>query len=58
MKTPRQGFCVWFTGLSGSGKSTTATHLAELLEAEQRIVTVLEGDRIRTHLSKGLGFTK
>lgn len=58
MTTPREGFCVWFTGLSGSGKSTTATELAELLEAEQRIVTVLDGDRIRTHLSKGLGFSR
>jgi sulfate adenylyltransferase len=58
MKTPHQGFCVWLTGLSGSGKSTTATSLAELLEAEQRIVTVLDGDRIRAHLSKGLGYSR
>ena len=58
MTAPHQGFCVWFTGLSGSGKSTTATELAELLEAAGRIVTVLDGDRIRTHLSKGLGFSR
>lgn len=58
MTKPHRGFCVWFTGLSGSGKSTTATALAELLEAEHRVVTVLDGDLIRTHLSKGLGFSR
>lgn len=58
MKPAHQGFCVWFTGLSASGKSTTAARLAELLEAEQRVVTVLDGDRIRTHLSEGLGFSR
>jgi len=53
-----QGFTLWFTGLSGSGKST----LSELLEAEFRRreykVEVLDGDIVRTHLSKGLGFSK
>jgi sulfate adenylyltransferase len=53
-----QGFCVWFTGLSGAGKTTTADILAvKLLEAGRR-VTVLDGDVVRTHLSKGLGFGK
>jgi sulfate adenylyltransferase len=56
--TPDQGFCVWLTGLSGSGKSTTATHLSGLLEAEQRIVSVLDGDQVRAHLSKGLGYSR
>jgi sulfate adenylyltransferase len=54
----KQGFCVWFTGLSGSGKSTTADVLARLLEDMGRTVTVLDGDRIRTHLSRGLGFSR
>jgi sulfate adenylyltransferase len=54
----QQGFCVWFTGLSGAGKTTTADLLAvKLLEAGRR-VTVLDGDVVRTHLSKGLGFGK
>ncbi len=55
---PRPGCCVWFTGLSGAGKSTTAAVLARLLEAEGRTVTVLDGDVVRTHLSRGLGFSK
>lgn len=54
----KQGFCIWFTGLSGSGKSTTAEVLAVLLREHGREVTVLDGDVVRTHLSKGLGFTK
>jgi sulfate adenylyltransferase len=52
----RQGFCVWFTGLSGAGKSTTADILAVKLLERGRQVTVLDGDVVRTHLSKGLGF--
>jgi len=55
---PRPGCCVWFTGLSGAGKSTTAAVLARLLEADGRTVTVLDGDIVRTHLSRGLGFSK
>jgi len=54
----RQGVCVWFTGLSGSGKSTTADILTVLLLEHGRQVTVLDGDVVRTHLSKGLGFSK
>jgi sulfate adenylyltransferase len=54
----RQGFCLWFTGLSGAGKSTTAEILAVRLLEHGRQVTVLDGDVVRTHLSKGLGFSK
>jgi sulfate adenylyltransferase len=54
----RQGFCVWFTGLSGAGKTTTAEVLVRLLLERGRNVTVLDGDVVRTHLSKGLGFSK
>jgi sulfate adenylyltransferase len=54
----RPGVCVWFTGLSGSGKTTTADALVELLRARGRVVTVLDGDVVRTHLSKGLGFSR
>jgi sulfate adenylyltransferase len=54
----RQGVCLWFTGLSGSGKSTVAEHLVNQLLESGRSVTVLDGDVVRTHLSKGLGFSK
>ena len=54
----RQGFCLWFTGLSGSGKSTTADILTIMLLEHGRQVTLLDGDVVRTHLSKGLGFSK
>lgn len=53
-----QGVCVWFTGLSAAGKSTTAEVLTVLLQEHGRQVTVLDGDVVRTHLSKGLGFSK
>ncbi len=53
-----QGACIWFTGLSGSGKSTTASALIPLIVARGRKVTELDGDVVRTHLSKGLGFSK
>ncbi|MCA1816344.1 MAG: bifunctional sulfate adenylyltransferase/adenylylsulfate kinase [Acidobacteria bacterium] len=53
-----QGFCLWFTGLSGAGKSTTAEILAVKLMEHGRRVTVLDGDVVRTNLSKGLGFSK
>ena len=54
----RQGVCIWFTGFSGSGKSTTAEVLIALLPEHGRQVTLLDGDVVRTHLSKGLGFSK
>jgi len=58
---PRQsrGLVVLFTGLSGSGKSTLATLLAtRLLETDARSVTVLDGDRVRRHLTAGFGFSR
>jgi sulfate adenylyltransferase len=54
----KQGLCIWFTGLSGSGKSTTAEILTVRLQEIGRQVTVLDGDVVRTHLSRGLGFSK
>jgi sulfate adenylyltransferase len=54
----QQGVCIWFTGLSGAGKSTTAEVLTVLLLERGRQATVLDGDVVRTHLSKGLGFSK
>lgn len=54
----RQGFCVWLTGLSGAGKSTVADILIVLLLEHGRQSTLLDGDLVRTHLSKGLGFSK
>ena len=54
----QQGVCIWFTGLSGAGKSTTAEALSVLLLERGRQATVLDGDVVRTHLSKGLGFSK
>lgn len=54
----RRGVCIWFTGLSGSGKSTTAEVLVSMVYEYGRQVTVLDGDVVRTNLSKGLGFSK
>jgi len=54
----KQGFCIWFTGLSGSGKSTTAEILTSLMLEHGRQITLLDGDVVRTHLSKGLGFSR
>ena len=54
----QRGFCVWFTGLSGAGKSTIADILAILLMQHGKQATLLDGDVVRTHLSKGLGFSK
>ena len=53
-----KGFTLWFTGMSGAGKSTLANLLADELRARGHLVEVLDGDEIRTHLSKGLGFSK
>jgi sulfate adenylyltransferase len=49
---------VWLTGLSGAGKSTISQIVATDLTAAGRVVTLLDGDVVRTHLSKGLGFSK
>jgi sulfate adenylyltransferase len=54
----QQGVCIWFTGLSGAGKTATAELVAQLLLEHGRQATVLDGDVVRTHLSKGLGFSK
>ena len=54
----KQGFCIWFTGLSAAGKSTTAEILTVLLQEFGRQVTLLDGDVVRNHLSRGLGFSK
>jgi adenylylsulfate kinase len=54
----RSGFTLWFTGLSGSGKSTIAETVGRQLEEAGRLVEYLDGDVVRTHLSKGLGFSK
>ena len=53
-----QGFTLWLTGLSGAGKSTLAGELAPLLRERGVPVEVLDGDEVRTHLSKGLGFSR
>ncbi len=53
-----RGAVVWFTGLSGAGKTTIATALAPELVALGRRVEVLDGDIVRTHLSRGLGFSR
>src|SRR3972149_8168293 len=60
MYPPRheQGFCIWFTGLSGSGKSATTEVLTSLVLERGREIAILDGDVVRTHLSKGLGFSK
>ncbi len=52
------GFTLWFTGLSGSGKTTIADVVAPELERRGRMVEKLDGDVVRTHLSQGLGFSK
>jgi sulfate adenylyltransferase len=52
------GFCIWLTGLSGAGKSSVAEVLTVMLLELGRKVTLLDGDVVRTHLSKGLGFSQ
>lgn len=54
----QQGFCVWLTGLPGAGKSSIAERLTILLTERGRQVTLLDGDVVRTHLSKGLTFSR
>ncbi len=53
-----QGVCLWFTGLSGAGKSTITEVLTVLILEHGRQMTILDGDVVRTHLSKGLGFSQ
>ncbi len=53
-----RGFTLWFTGLSGSGKTTLSRQVEEILLERGLKVEVLDGDVIRTNLSKGLGFSK
>jgi adenylyl-sulfate kinase len=57
MSDPR-GFVIWFTGLSGAGKSTLTSALEPVLRQRGRRVEVLDGDSVRTNLSKGLTFSK
>jgi adenylylsulfate kinase len=52
------GFTLWFTGLSGAGKTTIAHLVGPQLDRRGRLVEYLDGDSVRTHLSKGLGFSK
>jgi adenylyl-sulfate kinase len=52
------GFTIWFTGLSGAGKSTLSEIIEQRLKDRGRRVEVLDGDIVRTHLSKGLGFSR
>lgn len=54
----KHGFCIWFTGLPSAGKSTIAEILTVLLMEHGRQVSLLDGDVVRTHLSKGLGFSR
>ena len=53
-----KGFTLWFTGLSGAGKTTIAELVRPELEGRGRLVEWLDGDEVREHLSKGLGFSK
>ncbi|HEU0124484.1 MAG TPA: adenylyl-sulfate kinase [Bryobacteraceae bacterium] len=53
-----KGFALWFTGLSGSGKSTLSERIYKRLAQNGAKVELLDGDEVRTHLSKGLGFSK
>jgi len=53
-----KGFTLWFTGLSGAGKSTLSVPIAERLKSMGYKVELLDGDVVRTNLSKGLGFSK
>ena len=56
----KRGLCLYFTGLSGSGKSTLVNHLQQILmeKEKEKAITILDADIVRTHLSKGLGFSR
>lgn len=58
MAPENPGFCLWFTGLSGAGKSTIAHAVVEELRERGRLVEILDGDEVRENLSKGLGFSR
>ncbi|MFQ5707297.1 MAG: adenylyl-sulfate kinase [bacterium] len=58
METPKKGVTIWFTGLPSSGKSTVSELLAKELRKRGEKVEILDGDVVRTNLSKGLGFSK
>jgi len=58
MTDQSRGFVLWLTGLSGAGKSTLTAGLAPLLRERGLKVEVLDGDEVRTNLSKGLGFSR
>ena len=53
-----KGFILWFTGLSGAGKSTLSENLVRIFRERGYKVELLDGDEVRTNLSKGLGFSK
>jgi sulfate adenylyltransferase len=58
MRAAGGGVCIWLTGLSGSGKTTTATRMRDLIEQAGTVVTLLDGDIVRRHLFPQLGFTR
>ena len=58
LNAPHKGFTLWFTGLSGAGKTTLTNHLTKLFKDKGYKVEVLDGDEVRTNLSKGLTFSK
>src|SRR5262249_44959713 len=58
MSKTKEGVVLWFTGLSGAGKSTLAEALIPRLRGHGRRVELFDGDVVRTHLSKGLGFSR
>src|SRR3712207_6785959 len=53
-----KGFCLWFTGLSGAGKTTISKQIESELRARRNRLEILDGDVVRENLSKGLGFSK
>ena len=53
-----KGFCLWFTGLSGAGKTTISKIVEAELEQRRNRLEILDGDVVRENLSKGLGFSK